>query len=736
MNNSIIYTYTDEAPALATHSFYPILKSFLNKAGINISLVDISLANRVLANFGEYLSNEQKVLDNLSILGKITLEDSSNIIKLPNISASLSQLQACIKELQNKGYNIPDYPSEPKNESEKNIQKKYSKVLGSAVNPVLREGNSDRHASNAVKECIRANPHKNGKWDKNIKTQVFYMQRGDFFDNEKTKVFSDETNLVIKFKDKNGEVKVLKDNLKVLKNEIIDATFMSVKELDKSIEKSINYAKENKLLYSVHLKATMMKVSDPVIFGHFVKVFFKEIFDEFKDELKNAGVKEDNGLKDLFEKVDKLSIKDKIYAKFDEIYLKRPKLSMVDSARGITNLHVPSDVIIDASMPAMIKNSGKMWDKDGNLAECLAVIPDRSYALMYDSMIEDLKQNGELDPGKIGSVSNIGLMAKKAEEYGSHDKTFIMEDDGEILVSDSNANEIFRYKVEKGDIYRMTQTKDEVIKNWIKLAVDRAKNTGYKTIFWLDEKRAHDSALIKMVKDELKNYDISNLDIEILNPSNAIKITNEVIRSGKNCISVTGNVLRDYLTDLYPILELGTSAKMLSIVPFLNGGSMFETGAGGSAPKHVLQLIEENHLRWDSLGEFMAIVESLDFFGHKHNNKNAKILSKALDNAILKLLKSDKSPKRKVGEIDNRNSHFYLALYLCEELLNTELKDSFENIAKDLKENEEKINEEFLNAQGKKVDLGGYYKFDKEKTDKTMRSSQTLNKIIDNLKSL
>ncbi|PSM52728.1 isocitrate dehydrogenase, monomeric [Campylobacter blaseri] len=733
MENKIIYTYTDEAPAIATHSLYPIIKSFLNNVDIDIDLVDISLAARVLSSFPEYLTKEQQKEDSLNILGKLTLEPKTNIIKLPNISASLSQLQACIKELQDKGYNIPNYPSSPKNEMEKDIQKRYSKVLGSAVNPVLREGNSDRRSSKAVKEYAKANPHKNGKWNKNVKTDVFYMDSGDFYANEKSKIFTNPTNLTIKFKDKDGNIKILKDDLKILKDEVVDATFMSVKELDKTIKKSIEYAKDKELLYSVHLKATMMKISDPVIFGHFVKIFFNEIFDEFKDELKSAGVSENNGLKDLFEKIENLDIKEKIYAKFDEIYKKRPKLSMVDSDRGITNLHVPSDVIIDASMPAMIKNSGKMWDKDGNLVETLAVIPDRSYALVYKSMIEDLKENGELNPSIIGSVSNIGLMAKKAEEYGSHDKTFIMPNDGEIVVGDSDENIVFKFSVEKGDIYRMTQAKDEAIKNWINLAISRAKETGYKTIFWLDNKREHDKNIKKIVLKELKKYDISNLDIEILNPYDAIKVTNKTIRDGKNCISVTGNVLRDYLTDLYPIIELGTSAKMLSIVPFLNGGAMFETGAGGSAPKHVLQLIEENHLRWDSLGEFMAIAQSLEFFGKTHNNENANILANALDIAISKLLKNGKSPKRKVGEIDNRNSHFYLALYFAKELENSKLGSKFSKLAKNLEDNKEKINIELLKTQGKKVDLGGYYLFDKKKVDEIMRCSKTLNNIIDEM---
>ncbi|CZE47994.1 NADP-dependent isocitrate dehydrogenase [Campylobacter geochelonis] len=728
--SDIIYTYTDEAPALATFSLYPIIKSFFAKAGISIEKADISLAARVLSTFPEKLKDSQKVDDYLSILGKLTLDPKANIIKLPNISASLPQLQACIKELQEKGFDVPDYPNEPKNKEEEDIKKRYSKVLGSAVNPVLREGNSDRRAANAVKEYAKANPHRNGKWSKDSKTEVYHMNSGDFYEYEKSKVFKEPTNLSVEFIAKNGDKKVLKDDLKVLKDEVVDATFMSAKKLDEFVKDSIKYAKDKELLYSVHLKATMMKVSDPVIFGHFVKGFFAEVFSEFKDELKSVGVNENNGLKDLFARIENLPIKEKIYAKFDEIYAKSPLLSMVDSDKGVTNLHVPSDVIIDASMPAMIRNSGKMWDKDGKAVECLAVIPDRSYAIVYDSMIKDLKENGELNPATIGSVSNIGLMAKKAEEYGSHDKTFIIEDDGEVIVKDSSGAEVFKFSVQKGDIYRMTQTKDEAIKNWIKLAVNRAKITGFKTIFWLDDRRAHDINLKQIVENELKNYDLNGLDIEILNPDEAVRVSNKIIRAGKDCISVTGNVLRDYLTDLYPIIELGTSAKMLSIVPLLNGGGMFETGAGGSAPKHVQQLIEENHLRWDSLGEFMALIVSLEHLYETNGNKNAQILAKALDKAVAKWLKDDKSPSKDVGKPDNRNSHFYLALYLADELSKTELKDKFEQISKDLKANEDKINGEFLDVQGKKVDLGGYYIFDDKKVNSVMRCSKTLNGIL------
>lgn len=728
--SKIIYTYTDEAPALATFSLYPIIKEFLKRADIDIDIVDISLAGRVLANFCENLKDDEKVKDYLAILGDLTSKEDTNIIKLPNISASLPQLNACIKELQDKGFDIPDYPSEPKNDKEEIIKARYAKVLGSAVNPVLRQGNSIRTASVAIKNYAKTHPHNNGIWNKNVKTKVAYMSDGDFFSNEKSIIFDKKTNLKVEFVNSQGSVTTLKQSLEILENEVVDATFMSAKKLEKFIDETIKFAKENDLLYSAHLKATMMKISDPVIFGHFVKRFFIEVFDEFSDEFKSVGVNENNGLKDLFSKIESLDMKDKIYAKFDEIYASRPSLAMVDSDKGITNLHIPSDIIIDASMPAMIRNSGKMWDKEGNLKECLAVIPDKSYAVIYESMIDDLKSNGVLDPKTIGSVTNVGLMAKKAEEYGSHDKTFIIDDDGKVIVSDDEGEIYFEFDVENGDIFRMTQVKDDAIKNWIKIAINLAKEKNEKAIFWLNENRAHDKNLINIIKEELKNQDVKGLELSILEPSKALIETNKTIRNGKNCISITGNVLRDYLTDLYPILELGTSAKMLSIVPLLNGGGMFETGAGGSAPKHVEQLICENHLRWDSLGEFMAISQSLKHLYKITNNENSKILSQALDCAISKFLENDQSPKRKVGEPDNRNSHFYLALYFAEELVKTELRVKYQDLATNLKNNEDKINNELLNEQGKKVDVGGYYKFDYEKVSKVMRPSNTLNSII------
>ncbi|STA70414.1 isocitrate dehydrogenase, NADP-dependent [Campylobacter ureolyticus] len=563
--SDIVYTYTDEAPALATFSLYPIIKNFLSKAGVSIEMVDISLAGRVLAAFSNELN--LNISDDLNFLGKLTEDKNANIIKLPNISASIPQLNACIKELQEKGFNVPNFINEPKNDGEKTIKEKYLKVLGSAVNPVLRQGNSIRTAAKAVKNYAKTHPHNNGIWNKNVKTEIFYMDKGDFYSNEKSSVFKNDTTLTIKFTADNKKEKILKNDLRISKNEVVDATFMSAKELDKFIEKSLDYALQNNLLYSVHLKATMMKVSDPVIFGHFVKEFFKVVFNEYGFEFERLGINQNNGLKDLFERLENSKLKDEILSKFDEICKTRPNLAMVDSDKGVTNLHIPSDVIIDASIPAMIRNSGKMWDKNGELKECLAVIPDKTYAVVYESMLNDLKKNGSLNPSIIGSVTNVGLMAKKAEEYGSHDKTFVIEEDGKIKVFDKK-EKYFEFEVKKGDIFRMTTVKDEAIKNWIKIAFDLAKEKDIKPIFWLDKSRAHDNNLIKIIKNEIKY----NEEYEILAPKDALIKTNEIIRSGKDAISATGNVLRDYLTDLYPILELGTSAKMLSIVPLLNGG--------------------------------------------------------------------------------------------------------------------------------------------------------------------
>ncbi|WP_162166719.1 NADP-dependent isocitrate dehydrogenase [Campylobacter fetus] len=725
----IIYTYTDEAPALATFSLFPVIKEFLNRANIDIQTVDISLSGRILANFGEYLTDDQKVPNYLEILGEMTKEKSANIIKLPNISASLPQLNAAIAELQSKGYAVPNYIENPTNDKEESIKARYAKVLGSAVNPVLREGNSDRRCAGAVKAYAKEFPHKNGAWDSSIKTRVTYMQDGDFYGNEKSIIAKNSCEFKIEFQNKFGETKLLKSGIKAGRGDIISATFMSVKKLDEFINSTVQDAKDSSLLYSVHLKATMMKVSDPVIFGHFVKVFFKEIFSEFESELKSAGVIANNGLKDLFSKIENLPIKDKILSKFQEIIQKNPDLAMVDSDKGITNLHVPSDVIIDASMPAMIRNSGKMWDKEGKTRDTLAVIPDRTYATIYEATIDDLKVNGALNPATIGSVSNVGLMAKKAEEYGSHDKTFIASESGKFILS-SDSGEKMEFEVENGDIFRAMQAKDEAIKDWIKLAVSRAKATNAPAIFWLDKNRAHDANMIQIVTDELKKYDISNLDISIAEPTEAIKRSIFIIRSGKDAISVTGNVLRDYLTDLFPILELGTSAKMLSIVPLLNGGGLFETGAGGSAPKIAGQLIEENHLRWDSLGEFLALGASLEHLANISGKKEAKVLADTLDKAIVSYLKNDNSPRKNVGENDNRGSHFYLSLYWADELSKSDLKDKFINIANALNENKNMIINELNGSQGHKVDVGGYYKFDDKLASDIMRPSKNFNNAI------
>lgn len=731
--SDIVYTYTDEAPAMATFSLYPIIKKFLNEAGINISLADISLAGRILANFPDNLKQNQKVPNYLQILGDSTNDKFTNIIKLPNISASLLQLNAAIDELRQKGFNVPLYQVNPKNEDEKNINEIYAKILGSAVNPVLRQGNSDRRSVKAVKEYAKEFPHKVGLWNKQSKTCVKYMSDGDFYSNEKSHIFDKNTNLKIEFLSKNGDKFILKQNLFVEKDEIVDATFMSVKKLEDFLQNCIDEAKQKDIIFSLHVKATMMKISDPVIFGHALRVYFKDLFNEFKDEINNLKFNENSGLKDLENKLENSKLKDKIDAKINQIYNLQPRVAMVDSQKGITNLHIPSDIIIDASMAAMIRNGGKMWDKNGQADDCMAVIPDKTYATLYESVIENLKQNGELDPAKIGSVANIGLMAKKAEEYGSHDKTFIMQDCGIILVSDDQNKEIFKFKVCKGDIFRMCQAKDEAIKNWVELAINRAKITNSKAIFWLDENRSHDKIMIKQVKKYLKMLDTTGLDLEILKPADAVKKTLETIRENKDIISVTGNVLRDYLTDLFPILELGTSAKMLSVVPLLKGGGMFETGAGGSAPKIAMQLIEENHLRWDSLGEFLALSASLDHLYRVKNNKFALLLSTTLEDAISLYLKNDKSPKKNIKELDNRGSHFYLALYWALQLAKNgkDLSSKFEKIAKNLQENEEKIIQELSNIQGKSVNIGGYYKFDNEKISQIMRPSKTLNEIID-----
>ena len=725
--SDIIYTYTDEAPLLATYSLFPVLKEYLSRGDVSIETMDISLAGRILANFSDYLKEDQKIPDFLAKLGEMTQDPKANIIKLPNISASIPQLNAAIAELNQKGYAVPAYPAEPKDAKEEEIKARYAKVLGSAVNPVLREGNSDRRCAAAVKEYAKAFPHKNGAWDKSIKTRVANMNGGDFYSNEKSLIASGASEFSIKFKGASGE-KTLKSGIKLNKGDVISATYLSAKALDSFIESSIADAKKEGLLYSVHLKATMMKVSDPVIFGHFVKVFFAELFSEFGEQLKNLGVNANNGLKDLFAKIENSPIKDKVIAKYNEILATRPALAMVDSDNGITNLHVPSDIIIDNSMPNMIRNSGKMWNKDGKEQETLAAIPDKTYAMIYSAIIDELKENGALNPAVVGSVSNVGLMAKKAEEYGSHDKTFIAEEDGEFVLSDGK--ESLSFKVEKGDIWRAMIAKDEAIKDWVKLAINRAKATGATAIFWLDEKRAHDANMIKIVKDELKKYDTAGLDIRIENYEKAMKDSLAIMRTGKDAISVTGNVLRDYLTDLFPIMELGTSAKMLSIVPLLNGGGLFETGAGGSAPKIARQLLDEGHLRWDSLGEFLALGASLEHLGNTSGKKGALVLASTLDKAIAQYLKNDNSPRKKVGENDNRGSHFYLALYWANELANSELGDKFKGLAEFLNANKEQIANELNGNQGSPADVGGYYKLDDAKANAVMRSSKLFNEAL------
>ena len=725
--SDIIYTYTDEAPLLATYSLFPVLKEYLSRGDVSIETMDISLAGRILANFSDYLKEDQKIPDFLAKLGEMTQDPKANIIKLPNISASIPQLNAAIAELNQKGYAVPAYPAEPKDAKEEEIKARYAKVLGSAVNPVLREGNSDRRCAAAVKEYAKAFPHKNGAWDKSIKTRVANMNGGDFYSNEKSLIASGASEFSIKFKGASGE-KTLKSGIKLNKGDVISATYLSAKALDSFIESSIADAKKEGLLYSVHLKATMMKVSDPVIFGHFVSVFFAELFSEFGEQLKNLGVNANNGLKDLFAKIENSPIKDKVIAKYNEILATRPALAMVDSDNGITNLHVPSDIIIDNSMPNMIRNSGKMWNKDGKEQETLAAIPDKTYATIYSAIIDELKANGALNPAVVGSVSNVGLMAKKAEEYGSHDKTFIAEEDGEFVLSDGK--ESLSFKVEKGDIWRAMIAKDEAIKDWVKLAINRAKATGATAIFWLDEKRAHDANMIKIVNDELKKYDTAGLDIRVLDYEKAMKESLAIMRTGKDAISVTGNVLRDYLTDLFPIMELGTSAKMLSIVPLLNGGGLFETGAGGSAPKIARQLLDEGHLRWDSLGEFLALGASLEHLGNTSGKKGALVLASTLDKAIASYLKNDNSPRKKVGENDNRGSHFYLALYWANELANSELGGKFKGLAEFLNANKEQIANELNCNQGSPTDVGGYYKLDDAKADAVMRSSKLFNEAL------
>ena len=739
MNSKIIYTKTDEAPMLATHSLLPIVKSFVSKANVEIELKDISLAGRILASFSHCLDKQQKVNDALSELGKLVLNPNANIIKLPNISASVPQLIATIQELQAKGFNIPSYVEKPKTDQEKENQAIYNRIKGSAVNPVLREGNSDRRAPKAVKNYAKVNPHSMGEWKSDSKTHVATMKEGDFHNNEKSICVSESTTVKIQLHSENGDITNLKSEINLQANEIIDATFMSKKSLLKFIRQEIKEAKENNVLFSLHMKATMMKVSDPIIFGYVVDVYFSEIISKYADQLHEFGVDFRNGFGDLIDKIQTFpkELQNNILSDISAVLQSNAELAMVDSDNGITNLHVPSDVIIDASMPAMIRNSGKMWNKDGNVQDTKAVIPDSSYASVYSATIEFCKNNGAFDPRTMGTVPNVGLMAKKAEEYGSHDKTFEILSKGKVQVIDANGNVLIQHDVEKGDIWRMCQTKNDPIKDWVKLAVNRAKATNWPAIFWLNKDRAHDNEIIKKVTFYLKDYDTSNLDIQILSPYQATLYTLDRVKDGKNTISVTGNVLRDYLTDLFPILELGTSAKMLSIVPLMNGGGLFETGAGGSAPKHVQQFLKEGHLRWDSLGEFLAIVVSLEHLADTNNNPQAKVLANCLDSAIENLLKNGKSPKRKIGELDNRGSHFYLALYWAEELAkqydDEDLQSTFEIIAKKLKDKENDIVSELSTSDIGLTDISGYYFPDSDKINKYMRPSSSFNAIIDSI---
>jgi len=735
--STIIYTKTDEAPALATQSLLPIVKTFTKHASIDIETKDISLAGRIIAQFPERLKEDQRINDELTYLGELAKKDGTNIIKLPNISASIPQLKAAIKELQDKGYNLPNYPDQPSNEIETEIKANYDKIKGSAVNPVLREGNSDRRAPKAVKNFAKKNPHRMGVWLKNSKTAVATMDDGDFKSNEKSLTIPKATSIAIVLNSEDGTKKTLKSNLNLLTGEIIDATVMNKKALTEFFKKSFAQAKEEGVLLSIHLKATMMKVSDPIIFGIALEVFFQEVFEKYADLLQSIDVNPNDGLDTLLKKIDSLDAaeKENLLNAIDNAITTGADLAMVNSDKGITNLHVPSDIIIDASMPAMIRGGGKMWDAAGKERDTLAVIPDSSYASIYQATIEFCKENGALDPATMGTVPNVGLMAQKAEEYGSHDKTFQIEARGTVTVIDNETKAVLiEHQVEEGDIWRMCQVKDAPIQNWIQLAVTRAKATQTPTVFWLDENRAHDAELIKKINKYLPDYDTTGLDIQILAPYEATIFSLERIARGEDTISVTGNVLRDYLTDLFPILELGTSAKMLSIVPLMNGGGLFETGAGGSAPKHVQQFVEEGHLRWDSLGEFLALGVSLEYNAEKESNPKAKVLADALDKATEQLLTENRSPSRKVGELGNRGSHFYFALYWAEQLAkqnqNADLKAKFAPLATALRENEEQIVKELLASEGKAQDIGGYYLPKPAKVQAAMRPSNTFNEIL------
>jgi isocitrate dehydrogenase len=735
--SKIIYTITDEAPMLATFSLLPIIESFAATANIDVESRDISLAGRIIANFSDYLKEDQRIGDALTELGQLANTPDANIIKLPNISASVPQLKEAIKELQAKGYALPDFPEEAQSEEEKTVKAKYAKVLGSAVNPVLREGNSDRRAPKAVKNYAKKHPHSMGAWSADSKTHVASMSDGDFYGSETSVTVKEATDVKIEFVDNNGNTTVLKASTPLKAGEIIDSAALNLNKFKQFIAKEIEDAKAKGVLFSIHMKATMMKVSDPIIFGAAVDVFYKDVFAKYADLFKELGVDTKNGLGDVYAKIAGRPEQAEVEAAIEKVYESSPALAMVNSDKGITNLHVPSDVIIDASMPAMIRTSGQMWNKEGKGQDTKTVIPDRAYAGIYVATIDFCKKHGAFDPKTMGSVPNVGLMAQKAEEYGSHDKTFQLSSAGSVKVTDANGTVLMEQKVEAGDIFRMCQVKDAPIQDWVKLAVNRARLSNTPAVFWLDENRAHDRQLIEKVKTYLKDHDTNGLDIRILNPIEATHFTLERIIQGLDTISVTGNVLRDYLTDLFPILELGTSAKMLSIVPLMNGGGLFETGAGGSAPKHVEQFIEEGYLRWDSLGEFLALGVSLEHLGQVFNNQKALVLSETLDTATEKFLDTDKSPARKVGQIDNRGSHFYLTLYWAQALAaqdkDAELKATFEPIAKEFTDNEAKINSELIGAQGTHQEIGGYYKPNQDLLFKAMRPSGTFNSILSKL---
>lgn len=734
---SIQYTLTDEAPALATYSLLPIIKAFVKPAAIDITTPNISLAARILAQFPESLAAAQKQADDLAMLGQRVKQSDANIIKLPNISASIPQLKKAIKELQHKGFKVPNYPDQAVSTEDQAIAKRYAKVLGSAVNPVLREGNSDRRSAEAVKGYAKAHPHRMGQWHKNSKTRVASMAQGDFFGSEQSCVVKKDTMVSIVLQTDSGETLVQKDNLSLEANELIDCAVMNTKQLQDFFSQSIGEAKQQGLLLSLHLKATMMKISDPIIFGHAVAIYFSALFDQFGEDLSSLGVDPKNGMGDLLQKIKDLSpdLQEKVQTCIDQVYQDNPPLAMVNSDLGITNLHVPSDVIIDASMPAAIRSSGQMWGPDGQLHDTLMMIPDRSYATIYQEVIDFCRTHGAFDVSTMGSVANVGLMAQKAEEYGSHDKTFVMSEAGTCSVIDEQGQVLLSQSVDKGDIWRMCQTKDIPISNWVELAVTRAQLSETPVVFWLDPKRAHDAQLIDKVNHVLAQLDTKGCDVQILSPQKAMHYTLTRCRDGQNTIAATGNVLRDYLTDLFPILELGTSAKMLSIVPLLAGGGLYETGAGGSAPKHVEQMLEEGHLRWDSLGEFLALGVSLEDLGRKTNNAKAMVLAQTLNEGIGVWLENNRSPQREAGQLDNRGSHFYLALYWAEALAtqnqDQDLKTAFADFAQSLKKHEDLIVQELNEVQGQPVDLGGYYHPDPELAEQAMRPSQTFNDLVD-----